>query len=208
MRPSTRPRSRPRLSRRLPVGPVALLALLAPTTVSGCGDPLGPGEGVEVNAERWERRGTSDYVFVLDRVCECLVTGPVQLSVIADDVVHAEALPGSSAPVGSNPDPEQFPTIDELFDQLRAAAAADPARFVVEYDPGLGYPRRADVDVSAQIADEELVFEVYGVILFEPLARGSPAPVHLLACRPWRNPPRTWSRSCSSVSTARRTARR
>lgn len=146
---------------------LAWLVVLVLAGLAGCDDPLGPFEQVEVASERWERHGASDYSFVLDRYCECLVTGPVRLRVVADDVVGAEALPGSSAPPGSQPDPAQFPTIDELFAQLRAAAEAGPVRFEVEYDRELGYPRSVDVDVSAQIADEELSYEVRDVMLFE-----------------------------------------
>lgn len=156
--------------RRVRFAAVAPLVGLAPlAAVAGCDDPLGPSGQVEVASERWERHGAPDYSFVLDRYCECLVTGPVRLTVTADDVVAAEALAGSSAPPGSHPDPAQFPTIDELFEQLRAAAEAGPVRFEVEFERELGYPRSADVDVSAQIADEELAYEVRDVMLFEPL---------------------------------------
>lgn len=151
------------MMRKNGLGRISLLFLFA-----GCGELLAPEAELEIAAARWESRGGPDYAFVLDRTCECLVTGPVRLTVQDGEVFGAEALEGSSAP-GTRPDPEQFPSIDELFEQLRAAAAARPVRFEVAYDEALGYPRSVDVDISAQIADEELQMELRDLVLHERL---------------------------------------
>lgn len=142
--------------------------LVATAVLAGCGESLAPVAELEIAAARWAERGGPDYEFVLDRICECLVVGPVRLTVQDGDVHGAEALEGSSAP-GTRPDPEQFPTIDELFAQLRAAAAAQPARFEVAFDPTLGHPVSVDVDISEQLADEELLLEVRHLVLHERL---------------------------------------
>jgi len=142
--------------------------LVATAVLASCSESLAPEAELEIAAARWAERGGPDYEFVLDRTCECLVVGPVRLTVQDGDVHGAEALEGSSAP-GTHPDPEQFPTIDELFAQLRAAAAAGPVRFEVAFDHTLGHPVSVDVDISEQIADEELLFEVRDLVLHERL---------------------------------------
>ena len=143
--------------------------LVATAVLAGCGESLAPEAELELAAARWAERGGPDYEFVLDRICECLVVGPVRLTVRDGDVQGAEALEGSSSAPGTHPDPEQFPTIDELFTQLRAAAAAGPARFEVAFDQTLGHPVSVDVDISEQIADEELLLEVRDLVLHERL---------------------------------------
>ncbi|HUF75664.1 MAG TPA: DUF6174 domain-containing protein [Longimicrobiales bacterium] len=143
--------------------------LVAMAVLAGCSESLAPESELEIAAARWAERGGPDYEFVLDRICECLVVGPVRLTVQDGDVHGAQALEGSSAAPGSHPDPEQFPTIDELFAQLRAAAAAGPVRFEVTFDHTLGHPVSVDVDISEQIADEELLLEIRDLVLHERL---------------------------------------
>lgn len=134
------------------------LGLSASLAAGACSETTGPGErSLEVAAARWADRGPTDYSYVFDQLCECLYTQSVRLTVRGGEVVSAEALPGSSPPIGPL-DPELFPTVDELFDRLRIAAGSDPVRFDVSFDPELGYPTRADVDVSAQVADDEYSF--------------------------------------------------
>lgn len=147
-----RPRAAPRAGRLA----VLLLVALGP---GACSEAAAPVTNLEIAAARWAREGALDYQFVLDRVCECLVTGPVLVTVADDEVVGAQALEGSSAP-GTYPDPSGFPSVDQLFEQLRSALDSDPLRFEVSYDDEVGFPVQADVDVSAEMADDEILFTI------------------------------------------------
>lgn len=53
-----------------------------------------------------------------------------------------------------------FESIESLFALLREHLQRNPGRFEVEYDQVLGYPTRADLDLSSQVADDELRFEI------------------------------------------------
>ena len=70
------------------------------------------------------------------------------------------------------PDLATFPTFDDLFDELAAAEASDPARFDVVFDPLKGYPVSASVDISFQIADEEFSFGITNFEAIEPVPSG------------------------------------
>ena len=142
--------------RPFPARAAALVLLLAATA---CSEASAPVADLEIAASRWAREGALDYQFVLDRTCECLVTGPVLVTVADDEVVGALALEGSSAP-GSRPDPANFPGIDQLFEQLRFALDSDPLRFEVSYDDEIGVPAHADIDISTDVADDEILFTI------------------------------------------------
>lgn len=137
--------------------PVASTLLMASTFT--CSSATGPGFSFEFAESRWDARGPHDYSFVFRQLCECAVTVPVLVTVRNGDAVDVVALPGTTPPVGPL-DPENFPTIDEMFDRLRAIAENNPDRFEVWFDDELGYPSHAIVDPSTQIADDEFEWEV------------------------------------------------
>lgn len=144
------------------------LAAFAPLLAIACSDATGPGVSFELAEARWAAEGPSHYQYVYDLSCECGVTGPVRLNVENGVVTAFTLLPGSFV-AGDPPEPDHFPTIDDLFARLRAEAEADPVQFDVEYDDDLGYPTRASVDVGAQIADDEYTFRVTDFVALEPL---------------------------------------
>ena len=158
---------------RGPVAPLFLSAVLLPSlVVSSCSSSAEPELEVMLDLERaalrWERRGPEDYVFIYHQVCECLPPPTVVLTVEDGDVIGAAALPGETPPL--QPDPRAYLSIEELFERLRSNAAADPVRFKVVFDRELGYPVSADVDVSAEIADDEYTFTVRELAAVEPLS--------------------------------------
>lgn len=138
----------------------AIVGSFAAVLVAGaaCSDTTGPGIEHERATIRWEKAGLEDYSFIYDQLCFCAFTGPHRVTVEDGTVVDVIRLPGSMT-VGST-EPDYFPTIDDLFDRLRDAAERDPVKFDISYDEELGYPVRADVDISEQIVDEEYSFEV------------------------------------------------
>jgi hypothetical protein len=57
-------------------------------------------------------------------------------------------------------DVSQYKTVDGLFDFLQDALNDRPHDFSASYDPGQGFPTSAFIDYEAQVADEELGFEL------------------------------------------------
>lgn len=136
----------------------ALLALAAVT--SGCSDVTGLGRELERNRELWGSDGPASYDFDYGVVCYCppQVTRAVRITVEDDGVVAATYV-DSGEPVDPF-DPEDFPTVDDLFDEIESALAENPYRVQAEYDPQLGYPTHVFFDFEENIADEEWGFVV------------------------------------------------
>ncbi|MFW6083844.1 MAG: DUF6174 domain-containing protein [Gemmatimonadota bacterium] len=137
---------------------LGVFAALVAAGTAACSDTTGPGVRHELATSRWDEAGLEDYSFVYEQLCFCPFTGPHRVTVEGGAVVDVTPLPGSNS-VGEL-DPEYFPTIDDLLERLRDAAERNPVQFDVTYDDELGYPNRADVDISEQIVDEEYSFEV------------------------------------------------
>lgn len=136
---------------------VALPVFLA---TLGCSQELaGPLSELRSARATWERSDLHSYEYVYHVTCFCAIVEPVRV-VVADDSVTAayfvdggEALPPEQVP--------WMPDVDELFDRLEDVLSQDPVQYEAEFDPSLGYPTRATVDVSRQIADEEFSFSAY-----------------------------------------------
>jgi len=139
----------------------ALLALVA----AGCGSVTGSGalepDQVQLNLNRslWRRAALSSYRYHYRRSCFCLpaATEPVLIRVergAVAEVVYART--------GNPVEPERlpdYPTVDRLFELVQDALDRRADRLTVSYEPGLGYPRRIDIDYDRGIADEELIVE-------------------------------------------------
>ena len=104
--------------------------------------------------ERWEAYGLTDYTINQTRQCFCPPPRAYAIVVRDGDVVAVR-----------NPEPpveqgemflEQFMTVDELFDLIESAKQQNPAKLEVSYHPRFGFPTEVDIDISGQIADEEL----------------------------------------------------
>lgn len=136
----------------------ATLALACAT--SGCSDPTGPERELEANRELWEAVGPASYVFDYHVVCYCPpeITRAVMIEV-EDDAVVAANYVDTGEPVDPFV-PEEFPTVDDLFDEIESALAGDPYSLEAVYDPELGYPTQVFIDFEENIADEEWGFVV------------------------------------------------
>lgn len=126
--------------------------------VSACTETTAPRFDLEIAAARWAERGPHTYTYVFHQSCECLATGTYFVRVENGVVAEALTLPFTTPPEPA-PALTEIPTIDDLFDRLRAAAAAGPIRFEVEFDARFGYPRMGSYDIAAEIADDEYSFE-------------------------------------------------
>jgi hypothetical protein len=115
----------------------------------------------------WESQAIDDYRYTLQVGCFCLVdvTRPVIVEVKDGQVASI-----TYADDGTAADPmlfEQYDSIDKIFALISEAEAQEPARLDVTYDEVTGVPQSINIDISEQMADEELYLEISG---FEALA--------------------------------------
>jgi hypothetical protein len=111
-------------------------------------------------AALWESQAIEDYRYTLQVGCFCLVdvTRPVVVKVKDGQVASI-----TYADDGTAADPtlfERYDTIDKLFAIINEAEAQQPARLDVTYDEATGAPQSIVIDISEQMADEELYLEI------------------------------------------------
>jgi hypothetical protein len=104
----------------------------------------------------WAAQEIDSYRFDLTIGCFCIreMTRPVTIEVVDGQVSSITYIDDGTAA-----DPlffEGFATIDQLFERLAEKEAQNPVLFDVTYDQELGIPLDAEIDVSEQMADEEL----------------------------------------------------
>lgn len=143
----------------------ALAALVLATT--GCSDLLGiGGDRLEANFDTWRSERPALYQFTYQRDCFCLGTEPVVITVDGDSVSQVSLEEGDGTPVGTISD---YPTIDDLFEQIRTWRDRDPHREELEFDDRLGYPTDVFFDFEERVADEEMGFRVRDLRAMERL---------------------------------------
>lgn len=156
----------------------ALLAVLL-LPLAGCPAPAEPGvlpgetpassgpavpvpDRVDEAREQWAAAGPAAYQLTLHRSCFCPpeYRGPFMVTVRDGDVetVRYE---------GQTVDAARGMSVESLFDLIEDAYARGAERVDAEFDPTWGYPTRLYIDYEAQMADEEIGYEVLAV---EPLA--------------------------------------
>lgn len=108
----------------------------------------------------WAAQELASYRYTLQVGCFCLVemTRPVVIEVREGAVASI-----TYADDGSAADPalfERYDSVDDLFAVISEAEGQDPARLDVTYDEEMGVPLSVDIDISEQMADEELYLTV------------------------------------------------
>ena len=142
-----------------------LVAALAAAAAARAARLTGPEEDVRDARRRWRATRPAAYEYTLERSCFCLAE-VVRPTVI---VVRGDAVESLRYATGEPVDPRLasvFPTIDGLFDQLADVAAREPQIMRATYDRARGYPLRVEIDVSEQVADDEITYVVRS---FRPL---------------------------------------
>ena len=140
---------------------IAMAALIS-AGASCSDDPVGsstddPREAravLDAARDRWERRGPSSYDYTIDQACFCAFVGRARVEV-RDGVVTRVTRLEDGEDVASG----GFGPVEGLFDQIVSRLDLGADRVELSFDPELGYPTSALVDVF-QIADEELNFRV------------------------------------------------
>lgn len=135
------------------------LLVLAAVGLGGCSDPLGPQESeLERNERTWMSADLTAYEFHFRRLCFCGpdTTREVIIEVILDNVSSVR-----DAETGEElPDPDSYPTVVDLFAEIRDAIEREADVIEVEYDDLFGHPVSAAFDFVLNAADEEMSFIV------------------------------------------------
>ena len=110
----------------------------------------------------WAAQGIDDYQYTLQISCFCIVdaTRPVNIEVKDGQVTSI-----TYADDGMPADPvlfERYDSIEKIFAIISEAKAQEPARLDVTYDESIGIPESIAIDISEQMADEELYLEISG----------------------------------------------
>jgi hypothetical protein len=124
--------------------------VLAMASVMGCGNA--ELDEAKSSLARWNERGPSDYVYVIERQCFCLPEGPSRVVVEDGQVRSAERVMTGEATTGV--------TMTELLEIAVRQAGNDYEHFAASYDPELGYLKHIESDVSDDYSDDESAMNV------------------------------------------------
>jgi hypothetical protein len=116
---------------------------------------------------KWSTNKPKTYEFTLKIICFCPPAPPGSEPSVPPGPIVFRINNGTGSPVGSyryrTPSPqllEKYSTVEKQFAFIRAALREQPYRAEIEYDPVLGYPRRAYIDPSQITVDEEYGFTI------------------------------------------------
>ncbi len=123
-------------------------------------NPAPTGE-VQQRKQRWMAQNILNYRYVLENRCFCVaeVRQPVQIEVRNGQMRSIKTYDGGRSV--NEEYFEKYDTIPKLFDLIRASVDRKAAKISVDYDLKLGFPTRIFIDLSENIADEEINLDVY-----------------------------------------------
>jgi Family of unknown function (DUF6174) len=121
-----------------------------PLCLASCG-----GSDVAENHRAWLEHDIDSYSFTLSRFCFC--AGPHEARImVKNDVVVSVISPENQG----GAEPQQWPTLDGLFEIIADAEARDADRIFVTYDPTYSYPASIDIDYVEDRFDDEIQYQV------------------------------------------------
>lgn len=134
-------------------------ALPVATLLTACGSgPLGTVDNLERNLERWRAQEIDSYTY--DYQLSCFCAGPA-IQPVTIEVRAGELFAVTSRETGEPVDPEivgDFPSVEDLFEEIREALRREPFRFEATYHATLGYPQEMFVDFEERVDDDERSF--------------------------------------------------
>lgn len=138
-----------------------ILALALGLVLGACPNPFGNDdeeEALEAARARWRRAAMTSYEYELILGCYCGGGGvPVVLTVREGAVAGVRPVdPTHPRPGESWFRPDDFHTVDELFEILERALREDAVAYRADYHPELGYPTSASIDFERNVIDEEM----------------------------------------------------
>ncbi len=142
----------------------ALAATLAASlaTLSACDDASGPAGDLRDAQRRWRATRPTSYELRQSVSCFCpLPPQPVTLLVRGDSIVAAVDARGAalSAPIVG-----LYRTVDGLFALIEQARSRGAADLRATYDPARGYPTTVVIDYIANAADDEIAYQLSGLV--------------------------------------------
>lgn len=152
-----------------PPGTRAVLALsVSLMLLSACAhDPTSPEQNaLNVAVAQWNsaRSASNSYLMEQQVACFCPYGGTTfEVSVSAGVVVSARALNtnGVEGPVQLS----SFRTVDQLFDEIRAALRKSGTLIALAFDPALGFPVTVSLDPVKNAIDDEVSYQTRKVTL-------------------------------------------
>ena len=124
-------------------------------TAFQCEDPPPASVAAELeqNFQRWREAGIRSYSYDLRVICFCPFREPFSI-VVRNGVTESIS--------GNDPDTYDYipSTIDKLYLTLQDYLGQNPVTFRAKYHPSYFFPEDVYVDVSEQIADEEMGYMI------------------------------------------------
>ncbi len=134
----------------------------------GCAnDPASPEQNaLNLAVAQWKsvRPASNSYLMEQQVACFCPYGGTTfDVSVSAGVVVSARALNtnGAEGPVQLS----SFRTVDQLFDEIRAALRKSGTLVALAFDPALGFPITVSLDPVKNAIDDEVSYQTRKVTL-------------------------------------------
>ena len=108
----------------------------------------------------WEEQGFNTYRFTVAARCACSddTGGPVRVSVIDGEFSESMAL-GAERSAAATPS-VRLRTMTDLFDLIVTELAGSNHRLEADFDAVYGFPRRIEIDPSAEELDDETLILV------------------------------------------------
>ena len=156
----------------------ATLVLAFVATAAARGQNLEIEKALVTAEGMWAAKRPAAYEFTIQVSCFCPLPKPPPTFSVRNGV--ATLLTKPDDPRLSNSSYSfyaRFNTMEKLFTTLRDHLRQQPTSMVVRYDPQLGYPVSAEIDVNKMVFDDELSFRVSN---FKPVVGslfGAPGPV-------------------------------
>ena len=136
-------------------------------TVTGLDARLTQGEAL------WDAQQFDSYRFTVAARCACSddTGGPVRVSVINGEFSESMAL-GAERKAAATPS-IRLRTLADLFDLIATELARTNNRLEADFDAVYGFPRRIQIDPSADELDDDILILVTD---FDPRSNGSSRP--------------------------------
>ena len=119
------------------------------------------------NREAWESLGLQNYQLIQRKTCFC---GPPANRFTRLEIRDGELVAATDVETGE-PVPEdrriEFRSVGTLFDLIQDAIDRNAASLIVGYHRELGYPTEVFIDYQANVADEELGYEITQLTTFQ-----------------------------------------
>ena len=149
----------------------AILACLSAALLAACAEiPAEPAGTTDFDAawQRWQQAQIDVYRYEVQVSCFCTDerSRPV-IAVVANgqtvSLQYADSLTPADTVLFSD-----VRTIDRIFTRLRSILDQHPALFDATYHATLGFPETVNVDVNAQMVDEEFSYRVTNFVRLLP----------------------------------------